>query len=111
MTRKKIAGIITGMSDPKVFSTEKKMRVDYYHLTMEDETGRMILLYISAASLGLYNESQSKVYYFDRKTKKTIKHRMVTPSRLVDQKVEVVGDLAMRKDGLYMSYLESIKIV
>ncbi len=111
MSRRKITGIITGISDPKVFNVEKKTRVDYYHLTMKDTTGRVILVYISAASLGLFSESQSKVYFFDKRSKKKMRHRMVTPARLVDQKVEVIGDLVLKQDGYYMSYLESLTIV
>jgi len=111
MSLTKIAGIIIATSNPKVFNVEKKMRVDYFYLTLKESNGRIVLIYISSSSLGLYSESQSKVYFFDKRSGKTIKHRMVNPARLLKQKVIVEGDMTLKQDGYYMSYVRSLKIM
>jgi hypothetical protein len=111
MTSAKILGTVIAVSNPKVFKVERQAKADYYHLTVKDDKGREILAYISAASIGLFSEGQSKVYFFDKKTKKLIKHHMVTPARLVHQRVRITGDLRLQQDGYYMSYVRSLVLI
>ena len=111
MTVTKVSGTIINVSAPKVFSIGKKVKSDYFHLTMKEQNGREILIYLSSVALGLYSETQSKIYFFDKKKKKMMKHRMVTPARLLNQKVIVNGELTLKHNGYYMNCLKSLVIV
>jgi hypothetical protein len=111
MAKVTTTGIVTSVSTPKVYSVTKKTKLDYFHLGFIDRSQRSILIYLPATAIGLYNEKQSKIFFMNKKTNKWTKHVMVTPNRLLKQKLMVCGDLTLKDKILYLNRIEWIKIL
>jgi hypothetical protein len=125
MAKETILGKVVSTSKPLMQKITKSVKIDFYTIEIRElvkiknpvtgqiawfPKGRKIVARLSTSAIGLTGKQGGKIFVLNRKTKTWMKHQMVTPGRLVDQKVAIRGETRPQGEGLYMDYVEWVKV-
>lgn len=107
---KKITGKVVNVSNSTALKRGGRVRCDYFLVTVEG-TKHTFTVNLSSSTIGLTGSGKGKVFVKDKVKGILIPHQMVTPARLMNQKVEIVGDLNSNEEGYYMNYVSQVVVL